>query len=154
MPPSAFNPDTFLSIEITGASEVKYTPVPVGEYQTFIDDIELTVWQDQKILQVTHVLISEELKAKLGLEKPTVRQGIFLDLDEVTGALEFGPNKNVALGRLREACKQNDPKKKWNFNMLRGAGPLLIMVDHTWKENKETGVKDGPFAKVTRVARG
>lgn len=147
---SAFDPDTFLNQEVTGSSEVKYTPVPIGEYQAYVDDLEMSSYNDQPILQVTYAILNEELKASLGLEKPTVRDSIFLDMDP-SGALAFGINKNVKLGRLREAVNQNDPKKKWNFNMLRGMGPVNIMVDHRWSD--KNGIKEGPFANITRVTR-
>lgn len=145
---SAFDPDTFLNQEVTGQNEVKYTPVPIGEYQAYIDDLSMDSYEDQPILIVHYALLSEELKATLGLEKPTVQDRIFLDMNE-DGSLAFGINKNVRLGRTREAVNQNDPKKKWNFNMLRGAGPVMIMVDHKFNKAGE-----GPFANVTRVARG
>lgn len=144
---SAFDPDTFLNQEVTGSNEVKFTPVPVGEYQAFIDDLTMDSYQEQPILVVHYALLSEELKATLGLEKPTVQDRIFLDM-EADGNLSFGPNKNVKLGRTREAVGQNDPKKKWNFNMLRGAGPVNIMVEH---RNNKAG--EGPFANITRISR-
>lgn len=147
---SAFDPDTFLSQEVTGSSEVKYTPVPIGEYQAYVDDLEMSSYNDQPILQVIYAILNEDLKTNLGLEKPTVRDSIFLDVNP-DQSLQFGPNKNVKLGRLREAVNQNDPKKKWNFNMLRGMGPVNIMVDHRWSD--KNGIKEGPFANITRVTR-
>lgn len=144
---SAFDPDTFLNQEVTGANEVKYTPVPIGEYTAFIDDLTMDSYEEQPILVLHYAILSEELKAKLGLEKPTVQDRIFLDMNE-DGSIAFGPNKNVRLGRVREAVDQNNPKKKWNFNMLRGAGPVAIMVDHKFNKAGE-----GPFANVTRIAK-
>lgn len=148
---SAFDPDVFLNQEVTGANEVKYTPVPIGEYSAFIDDLTMDSYQDQPILVIHYAIISEELKATLGLEKPTVQDRIFLDMNP-DGSLAFGINKNVKLGRVREAAGQNNEKKKWNFNQLRGAGPFNIMVDHRWSD--KNGVKEGPFANITRVAKG
>lgn len=145
---SVFDKDTFLSTEVKGANEVKYTPVPVGEYQAFIDDLGADSYEDTPILIVTYALLDEELKKTLGLDKPTVQDRIFLDVDD-TGNLLFGPNKNVRLGRTREACGQNDPKKPWNFNMLRGAGPVMIKISHNF--HKQTG--EGPFARVDRVVK-
>lgn len=144
---SAFDPNVFLNQEVMGANEVKYTPVPIGEYQAYIDDLTTDSYEDQPILVVHYAILSEELKATLGLEKPTVQDRIFLDMNP-DGSIAFGPNKNVRLGRTREAVGQNDPKKKWNFNMLRGAGPVAIMVEHKYNKAGE-----GPFANITRVAR-
>lgn len=145
---STFDPDTFLNQQVMGSNEVKYTPVPIGEYEAFIDDLTMDSYEDSPILIIHYAIPSEELKAKLGLEKPTVQDRIFLDMNP-DGSIAFGPNKNVKLGRTREAAGQNDPKKKWNFNMLRGVGPLKIMVDHNFNKKGE-----GPFANITRIAKG
>lgn len=146
---SAFDPNVFLNQEVSGANEVKYTPIPQGEYGAYIDDLGMDSYENQPILIVHYALTDvDHLKEALGLEKPTVQDRIFLDTNE-DGTIAFGPNKNIRLGRVREAVGQNDPNKTWNFNMLRGAGPVRIMVEH--KYHKTTG--EGPFANVTRVAR-
>lgn len=144
---SAFDPDVFLAGEISGSNEVNYTPVPIAEYQAFIGDVGMDSYNDQPILVVTYDLLDDALKAQLGMEKVTVQDRLFLDMDD-NGQIAFGPNKNVKLGRTREAVGQNDPKKKWSPNMLRGAGPVVIKVDHHFNKQGE-----GPFAKITRVAK-
>lgn len=145
---NTFDADTFLAGEIAGSNEVKYTPVPIGEYQAFISDVGVDTYEDQPILVVTYDVLDDALKAQLGMDKITVQDRIFLDVDE-NGQIAFGPNKNVKLGRTREAVNQNDPKKKWSPNALRGAGPVVIKVDHHF--NKSTG--EGPYARITRVAK-
>lgn len=145
---SVFDKDTFLATEIKGANEVKYTPVPIGEYKGFIDELDMDSYDDTPILIITYALLDEQLKETLGLEKPTVQDRLFLDT-EADGSISFGPNKNIRLGRTREACGQNDPKKPWNFNMLRGAGPVLLKVSHRF--NKQTG--EGPYANIDRVVK-
>lgn len=147
MADSAFDPNVFLNQEVTGSNEVKYTPVPIGEYQAFIDDIGMDQYENTPILVVSYALLDENLKTELGLEKPTVNDRIFLDMDSA-GTLAFGKNKNIKLGRLREAVGLNDPKKKFNFNMLRGLGPVSILVEHNYNKKGE-----GPFANVARVTR-
>jgi hypothetical protein len=144
---SAFDPNVFLNQEIVGQSETKYTPVPTGEYKAYIDDLATDSYQDTPILVVTYALLDDNLKAELGLEKPTVQDRIFLDMDG-SGNLAFGKNKNVKLGRLREAVGLNDPKKKFNFNMLRGLGPLNVLVEHNMNKKGE-----GPFANIARVTK-
>jgi len=144
---SAFDPNVFLNQEVTGANDVKYTPIPIGEYKAYIDDLGTDKYEQTPILVVTYALLDEKLKTELGLEKPTVIDRIFLDVDGA-GNLAFGKNKNIKLGRLREAVGLNDPKKKFNFNMLRGLGPLNILVEHNFNKKNE-----GPFANVARVTR-
>lgn len=145
---SVFDKDTFLNQEVKGANEVKYTPVPQGEYKGFIDELDTDAYEDTPILIVTYAIVDEALKTTLGLDKPTVQDRIFLDTEK-DGSLSFGPNKNVRLGRTREAVGQNDPKKPWTFNMLRGAGPVLLKVSHRF--NKQTG--EGPYANIDRVVK-
>ncbi|MFQ5742011.1 MAG: hypothetical protein ACE5HV_00300 [Acidobacteriota bacterium] len=129
MPPdvSTFDADTFMATEVEGAFETKYTPIPTANYTATIDSVLVRAAGDGVVLDVTCLIHDEELAAKLGLERITVRAGIWLDLDPRTGALLFGPNRNIKLGRLREAVGQNGPKP-WSFKMLEGAGPLLIAV--------------------------
>lgn len=151
---SVFDKDTFLNQQTTGASETKYTPVPENEYAAYVDEeLGLESYKDPErgevpILVVGYVIMDEKLKEDLGLSKIVVQDRVFLDMEK-DGALAFGPNKNVRLGKIREAVNQNDAKKAWNFNMLRGAGPVLIKVTHRFAKNG-----DGPFANVDRIARG
>lgn len=86
---------------------------------------------------------SEEPKAKLGRDKLMVRMRLNLDLDP-SGRPMTGPDKNVQLGRLREALGQNTPG--WSPKSLLGAGPFIGKVEH------QTGEK-GTFANIERVSR-
>lgn len=151
---SVFDKETFLNTEVKGASETKYTPVPVGEHKgAYIDDLGLDTYKDKNtgdevpILIVTWHIPNEALAKTLGMDKVTVQDRMFLDVD-ASGNILFGPNKNIRLGKTREATGQNDPKKQWNFNMLRGAGPCDLKISHKFDNNGE-----GPFARIDRVVR-
>lgn len=144
---SGFDFDVFFGQEITGAHETKFTPVPEGEYTGFIDEIAGAEFGDSKVLQVTYMLTDERLKEELKMDKVTVRDTVFLEF-ESDGRLAFGKNKNIKLGKLREAAGQNTPGA-WNFRMLTGAGPFKLKISHRF--DKKTG--DGPFANVDRIVR-
>ena len=133
---STFDVETFLHTEVQGEMETRYTPVPGGDYTSTIDDIEVRQAGDSVLLDVTHLLHEAELATTMGMERLTVRQGIFLDI-EPNGALSLGPNKNVKLGRLREAVNQNGAGP-WNFAMLKGAGPMTITVSQKPDKDDET----------------
>lgn len=150
MASSSFDPNVFLSQELSGANETKFTPIPEGEYKGYIDDLGMDEYEGQPILIVTYALMDNDgkLGQLLNSDKPTVQDRLFLDMD-AAGNIAFGPNKNIKLGALREAVGQNDPKKKWNFNMLRGAGPVLMKISHTYK--KSTG--EGPYSRIDRVVK-
>ena len=49
------------------------------------------------VMDVTWHILDEEVKKETELEKPTCRQGIFLDVNK-KGGLDRGKNKNVTLG--------------------------------------------------------
>ena len=150
---STFDAQTFLNTEVEGEMETRYTPVPAAIYTSMIDDIAVREAGDSIVLDVTHVLINvDELQSNMGMERLTVRQGIFLDI-EPNGAIALGPNKNVKLGRLREAVNQNGGR--WNFAMLKGAGPLLITVSTKPDKDDPTVIynrvdKTLPMAEVTQ----
>ena len=149
---SAFDKDTFLSSETTDALETAFTPVDEGDYTAFIDDVEVdmvtTSNGQSPILRATFIITDDEVKEKLGLDRPTVRLDAFLELNE-EGGLAIGKNKNVKLGRLRDAVGQNEAGEPWSPSMLRSAGPVIVKVAHRY--NKETN--EGPYAFVSKVTK-
>lgn len=94
--------------------------------------------------ELTALCMSEEVKQKLGRQKVPVRLRINLDIDANAGKLETGPNKNVGLGKLRDALKQNNAG--WTPQQLLGAGPFLGKVTHTKDDKGNT------YADVVRTA--
>jgi hypothetical protein len=146
---STFDPNVFLSQEIKGANDTKFTPFPKGEWNCFVKELGMDEYEGKPILIVTWSCLDDEVKKTMGVEAPTIQDRIFLDYEN--GVLQFGMNKNIKLGRLREAVGQNDAKQKWNFNMLNGAGPVKLMVDHVPGKGEQAGET---FARITRYAKG
>ena len=150
---SSFDPETFMHSEVEGKMEVTFTPVPEGEFGAYIDDIEAASVETKNgpapVLYVTYAITDEEVKEQIDLDHPTVRQTVWLDFDD-SGALSFSTNKNVRLGRIREATGQNVDGEPWSPSMLKGAGPVTVKVGHRY--NSETG--EGPYADVQRVVAG
>lgn len=143
---STFDPDTFLSTQVTEKMASHYTPIPEGEYQATIADVVVRQPKEgMRILDVTYnVIMDDEIRKSLGLDNPTTRQSIFLDTTP-SGGLAFGPNRNVKLGKLRDAVGQN-VGKPWSPLSLVGAGPLLIKIKHRIDQ-------DDPDIIYTDVAR-
>lgn len=139
MSDSTFNSEEFLDVEVQGQMETAYTPIPEGEYPAFIKDLKSRDVNDQKVIDIVWQITDEQVAAELSIDEPTVRQTIFLDLEE-SGALQFGPNKNVQLGRLREALGQNNPNEPWSFRRLVGAGPCILKVGHRVDKNDPSKV--------------
>lgn len=127
---TTFDTQVFEETAVEGEMETRYTPVPEGDYTAYIEGTKMRQNNDGSLLlDVNWKLVDEGLAESMGLEQVFVRQGIFLDVTEVDGVvtMETGPNKNIKLGRLREALGQNTGKP-WSFKMLEGAGPALIHV--------------------------
>ena len=155
---STFDPATFENMVIEDANETTSTPVPEGEYIAIVDSARINTikikngpnaGQERPILRVGLEIQDDEgkLKSLLNREKIVVRYDVWLDVTEA-GTLAFGPNQNVGLGRLREACGLNRPGKPFNFKMLEGQGPLAITVTNT--EDTERGTV---YDNVTRVSK-
>ena len=146
---STFDPDLFLGGEIAGGFATSYARVPAGEYSAMIDDVKVrkvnTDDGEQAVMDVTWLILDEEVKKDTELERPTCRQGFFLDINE-KGGLERGKNKNVGLGRMLEALGM-DQGDKWSPAGLKGS-LATIRVEH--KPNKDD--PENPYANVTRVA--
>ena len=77
---------------------------------------------------------NKEIEKKIG-RRPVITQSIMLDITS-EGALDMSEGKNVQLGRLREAVKQNANGKPWSPAMLIGQ-MARINVKH--RVNEETG---------------
>ncbi|HYE38169.1 hypothetical protein [Methylocaldum sp.] len=116
---TTFNVDAFQNAQFSDANSTEYVPVPVGEFPAVIDKQAIRQAKQSIILDVTWKIDSEEVARETGIENPTVRQSIFLDVNE-NGNLEFGKGKNVQLGRLREALGQNVAGQPWTFSHLVG----------------------------------
>lgn len=121
---SEFNPDSFLNTETDEAGETHYTPIPEGDYHALVDDVTAREAKDSQILDVIYEIIDEALKELMGMDKVTIRQSIFLDIEN--GAMAIGKNKNIKLNKLRDALGQNVSGKPWSPMMMKGAGPVLI----------------------------
>ena len=146
---SVFDPETFLHTEIESAMDVTYTPVDEGEYEAYIEDVEAAAIKNQPVLNIIYALTEERVKDATELDHPTVKQTLWLDMDENFNLL-FGKQKNIKLGRVRTAAGQNVDGRPWSASQLIGVGPLIIGVGHRY--NRETG--EGPYPYVTRVAAG
>ncbi len=142
---SAFDPKTFEETVIDKENQTSYIPVPENDYEAFIEDFAFKNPKGNAILDVNWVIPDEKLEKDLGMEQVAVRQSIFLDLTE-DGQLDFGPNKNVRLGRLREALGLNKGQFQWS--MLRGK-KAKISVSQRADDNDPTII----YNDVKKVAK-
>lgn len=112
----------FLNTKFSGgANATVRRPVPVGEWKAIIDDVELETFPGKKDVTKTYLrctlsyrILDESVQKELGRDKVVAVDGWLVDLTDA-GDLDFGPDRNVHLGRLREATECNKPGDEWSF---------------------------------------
>lgn len=152
-----FDPAAFLAeTTIEAPLDTKLPLIPINEYPAIIDKIDVRAQPkkdgdgDWYILDVTYAVEDASAREATGLEKPTIRDSLFLDMD-LSGErpkLMTGTGKNVQLGRLLEALGIN--AEGFTFGMLPGR-TCLIRVKHV--PDAEDPANKGPWARVASVAQ-
>lgn len=151
---TAFDPNAYLNLTTDSPFETRFTPIPENEYPATIDDVKMRVIEmkdksQRLIASLSWSVLDDALKTSLNMSKILVRQDVFVDLTP-TGAFDTDKNKNIDLGRVREAVGQQDVRP-WSIAMLRGAGPAKIKVTQRPDEKDETKIYNDVKA-VTRLA--
>ena len=141
---SAFDPDSFLSTTTEDANETSFRPIPEGEYNAVITKLDVRTPKESTILDITWSVDDETARVETGMDDPQVRQSVFLDIN-TQGGLESGANKNVQLGRLREALGQNLTGQPWAPSMLEGQVARISI--------KHRIVEDVVYSDVKGVAK-
>jgi hypothetical protein len=147
---SAFDPELWDNMPITGANETEYTPLPEGWAEGVCTQAKVKAVNTKDGVRPVLGLLwqvvnpSAAMVEAAGKEDPLCRQDIWLD--EANGVLLMGRNQNVQLGKAREVCKLNDPKKPFSFNQFVGQGPIKIKIETvTSKDGKK-------FSQVSELA--
>jgi hypothetical protein len=159
-----FNPDDFMSQTVDQPLDIERTMVPEGEYKARIDDFTSDAFETFKFeykrgpnagqegqmhkFNCPLVIDDAALQAKMQMDKIRVYHTCTLDFDD-QGQLMFGPNRNIDLGKLRNAVGQNNPGP-WSIGMLRGAGPFMVKVQH--RRGKRKDGTDFTIAEPIRFA--
>jgi hypothetical protein len=157
-----FDPDTFMQQTVDAPLETEFKICPAGEYPSMIDDFDSSAFEQIDFeykkgaragepgtmtkFNCPFVINDDRAKQELGRDKVIVYATLLLDIDE-NGGIATGQNKNVKLGQIREAVGQNQAGS-WSVAQLRGAGPLMVKVEHIEFQRKD-GTK-GKRAEVTR----
>lgn len=114
---------SFLNTKFSGgANATVRRPVPIGEWKAVIDDVELEAFPGKKDPTKTYLratftyrILDEQCLAQLpGREKVVAVDGWLVDLTD-GGDIDFSPDRNVNLGRVREATGCNKPGDEWSF---------------------------------------
>lgn len=149
-----FDPNQFLNDSVTGANDTKYIPVPQGEFPAIIKAVNARQMPSKAdpgkfvtVADVVYEIDDQTVRTATGLDTPTVRQSVFLDLTP-EGKLDMSKGKNIGLGKLREALGLNDPNKSFSFADLPGRA-AIVQVEHTPNEKSPGDV----YANVSKVGK-
>ena len=130
-----FNVEQFMASTVTGALDTRVIPCPAAEYPALSTKVEAASGEIKNgdntggtwaKLTVHWEIQSDEARSHTGRNTVVVKQPIMLDLT-AEGMLDMGPGKNLRLGRLREALRQNDASTPWNPQMLVGQSGVVVV---------------------------
>lgn len=153
---SVFDLDTFVQSTTDEPLATRMIPVPEGEYLLAVAShdkwCEVRSITEGKmagrvIADLQFEVLDESVKQALSMDTVRVRKSYFLDLTP-DGRVDFGPNKNIQLGKLREALGQNKPGVP--FGALKGAGPVKGRITQRPDSNDPTIVYND-IAAITSV---
>lgn len=159
-----FNADEFMQSTVDSAMVTDYQLCPEGTFPALIDDFDSSAFErisfeykkgpkagekgSMTKFNCPFSIQDASVLSKMERDRVVVEWQMIIDRTP-EGGLDFGKDRNVKLGQLREAVGQNAPGP-WNFPMLRGKGPLMVKVVH--ESFKRSDGTDGKAARVVRVA--
>jgi hypothetical protein len=150
---STFNAEQFASTSTSDAFDTKIIPVPDGPHRAQVVKLDYRTLEakdnnpERTIMEISWAVTDDKIKKLTGMELPTAKQSIWLDLTP-EGGLDKGAGKNVALGQVREALGQNKPGKPWSpSHIMNGMATILV------KGEKDKQNPDITYARVTRVSK-
>jgi hypothetical protein len=148
-----FDPQSFLDAQITDSLDTKVIPCPQGEFVGVIDKITPEQWKSGDgtksgyKLSIDWLIEDQGVKDFLKRDTVKVKQQIFLDISD-DGKLETGAQKNIGLGRLREAVGMNNAGQAFSFGMLPGS---MAKVNVTHRPDPKDA--ENVFAEINKVAK-
>lgn len=148
---TSFDPELFVQSTVEEALSTTRVPVPEGEVRAVVKDLKGRETQNgSPILDVYWAIDDQTVRDVTGLDEPTVRQSLFLDLTP-NGNLDMAKGKNVDLGRLRAALGQNEAGKPWSPNMMIGK-VAKVMVSQRLGEPRNPGDEAPVYNDVRGVS--
>lgn len=154
-----FNAAEFMNETIDTQLDTKILPVPPGEHLGQIGtgekDVDIiggiikngpNAGKPWVRLDCMVYLTDPNLAAQLKREVVKVRYSVMLDLNEA-GKLDTREQRNVNLGKLRDAVGQNQPGP-WNYNQLKGCAIKVVVKQKPNENNPEE-----PYSEVVAVTK-
>lgn len=152
-----FNPESFLNSDIADANDTVEPELPRDEYEGQVDSINPRVIHPRSggdprlLVEVVWELDDDKIQAIFD-RSIKVRQTLFIDtVGGPTGAIATGKGKNVQLGRLREALRQNQAGKPWNWQMLIGQRAMVTAAHEDVERKDDAGTPTGETNRFYRA---
>jgi hypothetical protein len=155
-PGQQFDVNAFMNETVDAVLDTTIVPVPDGDHMGQIGTEEKSVDISTGVsaknnrpwmrLDLIVDLTDPNLKAALKRDRVTVRHSVMLDLNE-QGKLDMRPQRNVNLGKLRDAVNQNRPGA-WSFAMLKGQ-PIKVRT----KQRQADDGSGNIYTDVVAVAK-
>lgn len=139
-----FDVNSFMNESMdTPELDLAIIPVPEGEHlgqigtgdKDVLPKIGSKNGKPWMMLEVRIMLTDPNMATLLQRENPSVRYSFFIDLDE-QGKPDFRPQRNVNLGKLRDAVGQNKAGP-WSFSMLKGQ-PVKVKTKQKKADSGDT----------------
>jgi hypothetical protein len=131
-----FDPEMFLNSEVTKPMSTTRPAMSEMETQGYVKKMQFKNPKDDLIvLELFWVADSEQARQETGMEEPTVKQSLWIDLND-DGFLDTGEGKNVDLGKVRKAVGQNG-EGAWSPAMLEGATATLFIIQDPGKDGDD-----------------
>lgn len=150
---SNFDPNAFLSQNISGGFSTRVKPVPPGEYPAIIKSLsarevesKMNPGQKQLVVDVTFAISDPSVVEATGRPEPTTRLSLWIDRTG-NGAIDRSEGKNIGLGRLLAAVGLNMDSATFTFNDLVGKPALVSVTNNPDKNDPET-----VYDNVSKVA--
>lgn len=157
MTSSLFDPVQFLEAgEVTGEMATKFETTPLGRFNFQVKSHQIRKITPSEagkdpffVYEAVCVASGDQrtatgqtIKELTGQDEVRARYKGFADFTP-QGAMELGPGKNVAIGKLRAAVGQNSPTAPWRFPMLLGQVFSGEVIHKPNEKNPEQ-----PFAEI------
>lgn len=126
-----FNAEEFMNAVYTEATSTRIPVLPVGRYTGVIrfPETPIASGTSERTGQPWWRLdLFLDIVTPIEYAKRSVRTGIMLDINE-RGLLDNSEDRNIRLGRLREAAGLNDPKVPFKLRDLEGR-IVAFQLDH------------------------
>lgn len=140
-----FDVNAFLNETIDATLDTEIIPIPEGEHMGQIGtgekDVNVATGVSTKNnkpwmrVDIRVKLTDPNLAAQLQREEVNARYSVMIDLDD-QGKFDTRPQRNVNIGKLRDAVGQNRPGP-WNFSMLKGQ-PIKVKIKHRKADDGNT----------------